>query len=305
MIASCIAYATNRQFLSNISQKPMARRLQSPLTPVGDTEPYRPSIERPVRVRARILPSDTHFEPHQHQWGQLAYCASGVLQVTAAHSASVDDKMTYIVPFSRAVWIAPASLHAVHALEDAAFRTLYIHADAAPPGWHSCRMIVVSPLLRELVRSLDAVESGMADQASDMALALARESLIATLILDELQQAPTQQLGVPLPHPLTGDNRLRMVCDAVLRAPAERSTLREWARDAGASERTVSRLFRSELGSSFQQWRQQVVLAHALSLLACGSPVSQVAGASGYASDSAFTAMFKEAMGQPPSSFRP
>ncbi len=283
----------------------MARHPLSPLTPVGDTEPFRPSAGRPVRVRARILPADTHFEPHHHQWAQLAYCASGVLQVTAALGAGVGDKMTYIVPFSRAVWIAPGSLHAVNALEDAAFRTLYIHADAAPAGWHSCRMIVVSPLLRELVRSLDALESILADRASDKALALARETLIAALILDELQQAPTEQLGVPLPHPLTGDNRLRMVCDAVLRAPAERSTLREWARDAGASERTISRLFRSELGSSFQQWRQQVVLAHALSLLARGAPVSRVALASGYASDSAFTAMFRQAMGQPPSSFRP
>ena len=60
----------------------------------------------------------------------------------------------------------------------------------------------------------------------------------------------------------------------------------------------------SELGTSFQQWRQQVVLAHALPLLYRGVPVAQVAAASGYASDSAFTAMFREAMGQPPSAFR-
>jgi len=33
--------------------------------------------------------------------------------------------------------------------------------------------------------------------------------------------------------------------------------------------------------------------------------VGQVASASGYASESAFTAMFKTAMGQPPSRFQP
>jgi hypothetical protein len=122
---------------------------------VGNTDPFRPSAERPVRVRARNLPADTHFEPHQHQWAQLAYCASGVLQVTATLAANAQDEISCIVPFSRAVWIAPASLHAVHALEDAAFRTLYIHAAAAPPGWQSGRMIVVSPLLRELIQALD------------------------------------------------------------------------------------------------------------------------------------------------------
>ena len=54
----------------------------------------------------------------------------------------------------------------------------------------------------------------------------------------------------------------------------------------------------------YQQWRQQAVLAHALPLLAQGMTVSQVAAATGYASDSAFTAMFKAALGQPPSAFR-
>ena len=82
------------------------------------------------------------------------------------------------------------------------------------------------------------------------------------------------------------------------------TTLADWARDIGASERTVARLFREALGMSYQQWRQQAILAHALPLLARGAPVSQVAAASGYASDSAFTAMFKAAMGQPPSQFQ-
>ena len=43
---------------------------------------------------------------------------------------------------------------------------------------------------------------------------------------------------------------------------------------------------------------------HSLPLLARGMPVAQVAQASGYASDSAFSAMFKAAMGQPPSQFQ-
>ena len=79
----------------------MTRRAHAaaPLMAVGDTDPFRPSAERPVRVRARNLPADTHFEPHRHQWAQLAYCASGVLQVTAALAADARDEISYIVPF--------------------------------------------------------------------------------------------------------------------------------------------------------------------------------------------------------------
>lgn len=262
-----------------------------PNTDVARFEPHR---GRPVRVRSRNLPVDAHFEPHRHAWAQVAYCATGILQVSVHGTEAGGVPVTYIVPPSRAVWIAPAVLHSVHVLEAAHFRTLYIDASVAPPDWQGCRVLVVSPLLRELVPALD--EPG---------LARARETLLTDLLLDELRAADTQPLGVPLPPADTGDKRLRALCEAVLRAPADRATLAEGAARVGASERTMARLFREQLGMGYQQWRQQVVLAHALPLLARGTPVAQVADASGYASESAFTAMFKAAMGQPPSRFQP
>lgn len=271
----------------------MPRQLRSHPTPVGDTDPFQPDRQRPVRLRARNLPADTHFEPHRHAWAQLAYCSSGILQVS---SIAGGDEVTYIVPPSRAVWIAPGAQHSVHVLEDAQFRTLYIHADATPPGWSGCRVIVVSPLLRELVHALDTL--------AQTPHARQREAMLADLALDEITHADTQPLGVPLPADGGGDKRLRALCEAVLHAPAERATLAHWAAHVGASERTMARLFREELGVSYQQWRQQALLAHALPMLARGMPVSHVAAATGYASDSAFTAMFKAAMGQPPSYFQ-
>jgi len=41
-----------------------------------------------------------------------------------------------------------------------------------------------------------------------------------------------------------------------------REELEEWAQRAGASGRTLARLFEQDLGMSFSQWRQQVRLAH-------------------------------------------
>ena len=274
----------------------MLRNARPPLTPIGNTDSFTPSPQRPVRVRARTMPADTHFEPHAHAWAQLAYCATGIVQVTAAQSDQAGGEITYIVPPSRAVWVAPGARHHITVLEAAEFRTLYIDASVTPEGWQDCRVMVVSPLLREAIHALDAPGSSP--------LSAAREQLLCALVLDEITHADTQALGVPLPHPQTGDKRLRSLCQAVLRAPSDRATLAEWAADMGASERTMARLFRDELNLSYQQWRRQAILAHALPLLARGQPVSQVAAASGYASDSAFSAMFKAAMGQPPSHFQ-
>jgi AraC-like DNA-binding protein len=215
-----------------------------------------------------------------------------------AHTAHTAQKpqgeVTYIVPPSRAVWIAPGALHNIYMPERAELRTLYIDASVIPPEWHSCRVIMVSPLLRELIHALDH---------PTQPVHAAREASLTTLVCDEIAHADIQSLGVPLPPAMGGDKRLRGLCEAVLRAPAARTNLADWAADVGASERTMARLFRDELGTSYQQWRQQAVLAHALPMLARGLPVSQVAAASGYASDSAFSAMFKAAMGQPPSQF--
>lgn len=268
--------------------------------PVGNADAFMPTRTRPVRVRARNLPADAHLEPHRHDWGQLAYCDSGIMQLTA----QAPQEVTYIVPPSRAVWVPPGALHAVTVIEAAQLRTLYLCASVVPAGWTTSRVLRVSPLLRELIIALDAGPAPAPDGAGDANPGTPREQALTTLVLDEITQADTEALGVPLPHPVTGDKRLRTLCEAVLRAPGARATLAEWAQDTGASERTVARLFRDQLGMSYQQWRQQVVLAHALPMLARGAPVSQVAAASGYASDSAFTAMFRTAMGQPPSAFQ-
>ena len=137
------------------------------------------------------------------------------MQVTAEQHAGTGDEVTFIVPPSRAVWIAPGARHAVHVLEDAQFRTLYIDACVTPPGWNRCRVIVVSPLLRELVHALDAPAGAR--------LPKAREERLTGLVVDEIAHADIQALGVPLPHAQAGDKRLRALCEAVLRAPTQRA----------------------------------------------------------------------------------
>src|SRR5205085_260013 len=89
----------------------------------------------------------------------------------------------------------------------------------------------------------------------------------------------------------------------VLDDPTRHDTLEAWARDSGASPRTVARLFRQELGTTFVQWRQQVLLAKALAMAARRVPMSTIAAELGYASPSAFSAMVRRSVGAPPSRF--
>ncbi|MET4575654.1 AraC family transcriptional regulator [Ottowia thiooxydans] len=255
---------------------------------VADPMAFAPSSQHPVRTRPRNLPAEWHFERHHHAWAQLAYCTDGLLQVVLGS----DAQLSFIVPPSRAILIPPNEPHAITALQAARMHTLYIDGAALPQDWTTPRVLAVSGLFRELALALD-----------DSNLSIAREGLLSQLVLDELQRADLQTLGVPLPRISDGDKRLSALCEAVMRNPAKRATLADWAKSVGASERTAARLFHEELGTSYQQWRQQVVLAHALPLLANGIPVGQVATRCGYASESAFSAMFKGTLGQSPRAF--
>jgi len=290
----------------SIAKPPTAaasRRLKPPSHPTR----YTPTPARPVRAKQRWLAPDTEIQPHRHAWGQVVIAVSGVARVTTEHG-------TYLVPAWRAVWIPPNMEHAVSVVEVAELRTLYVHLHHSLAD--TCRVLEVSPLLRELVLQLnlrmdletDPETDPETDLETDQATgsepplsadALARERRLCDLALDELRRAAPVPLGVALPQ----DKRLRALCQAVIDDPTRHDTLDAWSAAAGASTRTVARLFRQQLGTSFGPWRQQVLLARALTLAAQGRSMGFIAGELGYASASAFTAMVRRSVGSPPGRF--
>ncbi|MBN3811149.1 helix-turn-helix domain-containing protein, partial [Paraburkholderia sp. Ac-20347] len=90
---------------------------------------------------------------------------------------------------------------------------------------------------------------------------------------------------------------------AFLRGAGDPRTRGAWAAEAGASTRTLARLFIAETGLSFVHWRQLVRVQHALPLLASGMPVADVSAALGYDTPGAFAAMFRRVTGATPSAY--
>jgi len=268
----------------------------------GPTTPhlYLPDSKRPVRAKLLQLSTDTRVVPHHHAFAQIALSATGVVRMTMADGS-------FIVPPSRALWIPPGVEHAVTVVEDAELLTLYLHQPrdrfgpqvprALDAPWRECRVLEVSELLRAVALELDtrADAPGLSLSAEDMR----REGQLSALLFDELRRARPVPLGIDLPR----DKRLRALCEAVLDDPTRHASLQGWARDAGASPRTVARLFRSELRTSFMQWRQRVLLARAVTLAARKLPMASIAAELGYASASAFSAMVRRSVGAPPSRF--
>jgi AraC-like DNA-binding protein/quercetin dioxygenase-like cupin family protein len=239
---------------------------------------------RPFAGMAKDFPDGFRNEPHSHRRAQLTWAVSGVMTVTTAQGA-------WVVPSNRAVWIPGGTIHEIRMSGRVAMRALYVEPASARELGGECKVIMVTPLLRELI--LESVTAPLDyDETSRM-------GHVVALVLDQIRTLDAQPLHLPMPR----DRRLRTVCEALLRDPARPETLEAWSDTAGGSSRTLARLFAKETGMRFVDWRRQARLAAALVGLASGQDVASVGRRVGYASPSAFTQMFRTALGKTPSEY--
>jgi AraC-like DNA-binding protein len=240
-----------------------------------------------VAALARFYERGVHLGLHVHAEAQLLFASRGVMQVTT-------PKGRWLVPPRRAVWVPPRMEHAVDMLTDLEMRSLYI-----APTWLASHpelprlgrefVVAVGTLLRELVLAMFA-------QGADPR----RVDLLARLALFELAEAEDAATFMPMPF----DPRARRVAEQVLADPAGGRDLNDLARAAGASQRTITRLFPAETDLTFKEWRQRARILASVEMLDSGrASVSVVASRLGFSSAAAFGHAFRQVLGIPPGEF--
>jgi AraC-like DNA-binding protein len=220
---------------------------------------------------------------HDHAEHQLVYPHSGVLHVRT-------DRGAWVVPQRRAVWLPAGVAHSHRAHGRTQMLTLAFPAGVNPLNTTEPTVVPVGQLLREVIAVLAEDRSLGPDDRADL----------YRIALRRLTPAPALRHHLPAP----ADPRLRDVATILADDPADPRTLAELGHATGASERTLSRLFRRDTGMTFPQWRAQLRLQHSLLVLAGDSTVTEAAIASGYTNVSAFIAAFRDAFGVTPASYR-
>lgn len=239
---------------------------------------------RPMAAMEIDYPNGASTGRHAHPRGQLLYAIEGVMIVRSAVG-------TWVVPPNRAVWLVSGLEHEVRMSGAVKIRTLFIDPQVASHLPETSCVIAVSSLLRELIMAAMHVPL---DYEPDT-----RDERLMCLLLDELLEVDVLPLHLPMPR----DQRLADICEALIERPADSSTVDYWARRLKVTPKTIHRLFSRETGLTFGQWRQQARLLFALERLARGDRIIDVALDCGYASQSAFTAMFRKHFGVPPNTF--
>jgi AraC-like DNA-binding protein len=170
-----------------------------------------------------------------------------------------------------------------------ALRTLFFRPRLRPRGLpRTCAALNVSPLVRELVLHASRRNTLRRDVAADRRL--------ARLVLDELVALPAAALQLPLP----ADPRARRAAALLDADPSGPPVLDAIAHAAGASKRTLERVFLRETAMTLGRWRRRLRLVAALRLLAEGHAVTRVALDVGYQSPSAFISAFRRELGTTP-----
>lgn len=219
---------------------------------------------------------------HVHDHGQLRYAASGALVTTT-------DAGTWVAPGNRITWVPPFHEHGGRSYGLTSVRLVSVPAALSAQLPSSPCVLVASPLLREAFLALcEERDEGP------------RSRLLRELVIAEAARAPRDSLRLPQPS----DGRLKAVTDLLHADPSCADTLAELGRRTGTSERTLSRLFGTELSMSFHQWRTLLRVQQALLELCEGPSVTETALDLGWSNPSSFIEAFTELVGETPGRYR-
>lgn len=156
------------------------------------------------------------------------------------------------------------------------------------------------PWLEATLKVIGA-EAGGSRLGGDLIALKMSEAIFAQAIRAHIEQASAKDCGIAA----FGDPHLSRALAAFHRAPAADWSVAGLAREAGLSRTGFAERFSARLGVTpmgyVTSWRMQIARE---ALATRGLSVAEAAEVSGYASESAFSRVFRKEIGLPPAAFR-
>jgi transcriptional regulator GlxA family with amidase domain len=164
---------------------------------------------------------------------------------------------------------------------------LYLQTNLVLRPHSLCEVLGISPLLRAIVDHLVVLESLPSGRVGRR---------LAAVLADQIAAAARVDLRLPSPQ----HERAIQASELLMADPSDTLSLTALGKELSVSTRTLARHFIGDTGVTLGQWRRQFRLTHAVTLVASGKAVKDVAFEVGYESPSAFVAAFRRALGTTP-----
>ena len=246
---------------------------------------YGRDLPEPIVFRSAIVPANAAYPEHRHNWGEFVYSYSGVVEVRI-------DQDTFLIPPQYGFWLPARIEHQGLNRYEAHHCSLYISEPLCDVMPNRCCALSVSPLLRAMLDHLLAHPPTSPYQAKD--------HRFLSCVVDQLSDAKC--MGSYLPS--STDPLLAPILDLLDQSPEDDRPLSAWASLVHTTERTLSRRAQRDLGMPLGEWRNRLRVLKAMPKLEAGEKVETIALDLGYASASAFIAMFKRLTHTTPDEYR-
>lgn len=240
---------------------------------------------RPIYLGETIKPeAGESFDWHAHDYGQLISAESGSMTV------GTPDRVLLLSP-AMAVWIPPDMDHWMRYGPNDVMIYVDVDRQEADRLGAACRVVAMTPLLRSLfIATMPEETDAREHRHNDAVHALLRHEWLSAR-------------DVPLSLAVPQDRRVRDLARSTLDDPGKVQSVEAWLAEVPASRKTVERIFTSETGMPPSKWLRHARILHAVSMLAAGQKITTVALELGYRSSSAFSYMFRQVLGESPSTF--
>ena len=245
---------------------------------------YELNPDKPVMSYNTHIDNGMCGEAHAHPRAQIIYASKGVTKVITP------DSVWMVTPL-QAIWVPGMVEHQVCFLDHVDVRNVFLDPSVTAQLPAVCFAFEVEPFFRELVLRIMQFDTTRTISAT--------EQRVLQVLLDEISNLQPALLNLPIGK----DARVNTITDTLIRNVGQELTLEEAAALACVSSRTLSRLFVAETGMTYRDWCIKLKLLEAIRRLGAGDAISTIAYELGYESASAFTYMFRKALGKTPGEF--
>ncbi|WP_353118591.1 helix-turn-helix transcriptional regulator [Myroides odoratus] len=236
-----------------------------------------------IGLASDLVQHDSGFHQHQEH-AQILYAPSGCMTLlTRSHQV--------ILPPQKLLYIPAGLEHRVTFRNVVTYRSIYLDISKLKLEPIALQVRVVSPLLAQIIERICWWEwEGEPTQ---------KQQHILAVFWDEFLEAKEESYALDIPS----DYRLQAYMMSFMLDKKMPPFLHEFAQYVGASEKTITRIFKRETNMTYQAWRQQWRVYRAIELLAENTSISEVSHQLEFSSNSAFIEFFKNHTGTTPAKY--
>lgn len=252
------------------------------ISPYLRQSPDLKTLPAPVWFRVEQMPDNSTYPPLRHKWGEFVYSYSGITELrTGGQVLVAPPHMGFWIPagFDQVGYNRRATVHI----------SFYIDMELCGAMPERPASLQVTPLVRAI---LDTLETSRYEGTP-------QQDRLLRVMVDQLACCPAGDSFLPD----SDDPALRRLLAALHDCPSDRRSTAALARAFGLSERTLVRRCTRDLGMSLTDWRNRLRVVRAVAMMQDGQSVEAVALDLGYATASAFIAMFKGVTGDSPARY--